>query len=340
MKLDELYSEVKKIISTVDFNNLWEGFRPLKFALYNDRECYFDGKYIPKTDDFLANTAIKYNGEMIAIWNVMDDITPIVMTSKIIHEMFHGFQMLKKETRFPNEFEAIYKYQYIPENLSIKLLENKLILELLQSFNKEKFNTLLSLMKYRYNKYHYEFMYELKIEQIEGSANSVELNALKQISKEQYNLKLEKMKENIVCKTKLFPIRVNSYDIGALRIEILKNNHIKFNEGFNNSIYIEELLTNIEEAKEFEIDDISYLVSDYELKKQQLVKKALEKNDIVMDYETNLLGINFYNAMKYDKYIISQYFVMYGEEENPIVKYGDFVIETAGIGNIKRIYKL
>ena len=43
-----LYIEIKKLIDTVDFSKLWCGFRPLKFALYNATECYFNGEYIPK----------------------------------------------------------------------------------------------------------------------------------------------------------------------------------------------------------------------------------------------------------------------------------------------------
>ena len=128
----------------------------------------------------------------------MEDISPDILTSKMVHEMFHGYQSLKKESRFPNEFEAVLNYKYIPQNLGIKLLENKLIVELLESFNIEKFEYLLSLMKYRYNHFKYEFMYELEIEQIEGSANNVELNALKQLSKVEYQKKLKKMKENIL----------------------------------------------------------------------------------------------------------------------------------------------
>ena len=38
MNLAEMFYKVKEHIAKVDFNNLWEGFRPLKYALYNDKE--------------------------------------------------------------------------------------------------------------------------------------------------------------------------------------------------------------------------------------------------------------------------------------------------------------
>ena len=86
MKIDLkiLYNQIKENINKIDFSKLWNGFKPLKFALYNDEECFFNGEYIKKTDDFLANTAISYNGEIIAIWNVVEDSDTTILTSKII----------------------------------------------------------------------------------------------------------------------------------------------------------------------------------------------------------------------------------------------------------------
>ena len=108
-----MYYAVEELIKKVDFNKLWPGFEPLKFALYNENECFFDGEFVNKTDEFLANTAIKYNGEMIAIWKLTEEINPVILCSKIIHEMYHGYQNINGESRFPDEFEAIVNYKCI-----------------------------------------------------------------------------------------------------------------------------------------------------------------------------------------------------------------------------------
>jgi len=63
--LEDLYKKIADAITQIDFSKLWEGFKPLKFALYNDEECYFNGSYIEKTADFCANTAIEFQGEVI-----------------------------------------------------------------------------------------------------------------------------------------------------------------------------------------------------------------------------------------------------------------------------------
>jgi hypothetical protein len=49
--LESLYYEIEALISKVDFEKLWCGFYPLKFALYNADEYFFNGRYIEKTDD-------------------------------------------------------------------------------------------------------------------------------------------------------------------------------------------------------------------------------------------------------------------------------------------------
>lgn len=340
IKLDELYYEVKKYIEDIDFSKIWEGFKPLKFALYNEKECFFDGEYITKTENFLGNTSIKYNDEYIAIWDVLEDISPVILTSKIVHEMFHGFQQKHGEVRFPDEIDAIYKYKYIDQNLSLKILENELIVELLGYFEQSKFNKLLGIRKYRYNHFTYEYLYETSIEQIEGTANYVELQVLKDISYEDYLLKINNMKQEILSPKNLFPIRIISYDIGTLLLVLLHDNNIDFNIGFTDDTFMFNL---VDKSKEENLLDMLFLdeeIDIYNKKSADIITKALSDNDVVMDYKTNLLGFNVYNARYYDNHIISRYFVMYGDINNPTIQYGDFVIETFEEKVVTKIYKI
>jgi hypothetical protein len=338
--LEELYYEVDKYIKLIDFSKLWIEFKPLKFALYNDNECFFDGKYIEKTEIFLANTAINYNGEIIAIWNVSDYEDPILLTAKMVHEMFHGFQMINMESRFPNEMEALYKYDYSDENLSIKLLENKIICELIDDFNMYKFNDLLDIRRYRYEKFNYEFMYETSIEQIEGAANYVELQVLKQLSNDLYIKKLKYIKSFITKPNNLLPIRIISYDIGALMISILKDNNISFNEGFSNISIGLEL---IKDKKAKYINNclcMENFIASYNNKTKEIIDKAIYNNDVIVDYNVELIGVNVYNARCYNSYIVSTYFVMYNDNNKQIIKYGDFVIESDEVAKASKIYKI
>ena len=174
MELHEYYSEINSRIEKIDFDALWKDFKPLRFALYNDKKCFFDGQYIEKTDDFFANTAIEFNGEVIAIWNVSEPTDSDVLTSKIVHEMFHGFQTISGEKRYADEMDALFEYCYSNENLSVKAEENRLLSELAEHFDYAKFTGFLGLRKMRAEQFEYEFRYETSIEQIEGTANFVE----------------------------------------------------------------------------------------------------------------------------------------------------------------------
>ena len=337
--LEGLYKIVKSYIDKVDFSLLWKGYKPLRFALYNNEQVYFDGKYVEKTQEFIANTAIEYNGEMIGIWNVMEDVDPIILASKMIHEMFHGFQRLNNESRFPDELDALYKYKYNNENLSIKLEENKLIVKLLDNFNKEDFDKLLGLRKYRLEKFPFEYRYESMIEQIEGSANNIELNSLKQLSKELYEVKLNSLKESIVNKANFLPIRVLCYDIGALLLEVLKINNIAYDDGFSKEPFSISLLDGVEPSKVDASCSFDNEIKAYFGNAENIINSAIEKNDVVVEGNYNILGVNVYNAIFYKGYIISIYFLMYGNPEAPKIEYGNFVIESKGDKILTKVYK-
>lgn len=82
----EMWSEINERIDRLDFNKLWPAFKRYDFAVYNDEEVCFNGDLMAKTDGFLANTAIQYKGQWIAIFSV-DEKNLDQITSKIVHEM-------------------------------------------------------------------------------------------------------------------------------------------------------------------------------------------------------------------------------------------------------------
>lgn len=340
MDLERLYYEVKNYIDEVDFSKLWRGFEPLKFALYTDKECFFDGAYIEKTDEFLANTSILYNGEWIAIWQVQEPMNPIVLTSKIIHEMFHGFQRIHNESRFFDDLDALYNYKYEEGNLSLKLKENHLLYHLSTQFDEEMFEQLLQIRKYRFNSFHYAYHYESCIEQIEGTANYVELHCLKQLSAELFEKKLSAMKERIIAPNNLLPVRVICYDIGALLLYVMAENTIAFEEGFSSVTFAEAMISDVvgkEYISEYSVKD---LLDSYNARAGEIIRKAIEKIELVTDTPCELFGVNVYDAIFYQNHIISRYFVMFGSEDNKQIEYGDFVIETNAYKKVTKIYRI
>ena len=307
MNLAKIYNEVKCHIETVDFSALWDGFAPLKFALYNNKECFFDGNYIEKTDAFLANTAIFYNGEWIAIWCVQEGEDTVILASKIVHEMFHGFQMANNDSRFFDDMDALYNYKYTDGNLSLKLRENRLLCHLAEHFDKTLFAEFLGIRKYRLKMYSYEYHYEAYIEQIEGTANYVELQCLKQLSAEQFEKKLLAMREHIVNQRHLLSVRIVSYDIGALLLFVLAENAVAFEKGFSSVPFSEAILEGIEESPYASDFSMKELIDAHYSKAAAVVHDAIHKNTLVCDAPSDLLGVNIYDAVFYQNYIISRY---------------------------------
>lgn len=341
LTLKDLHEAVKKRVDSVRCEELWQGFKPLRFALYNDTECYLDGRYIEKTDRFLGNTAIEYDGEFIAIWYVSGEPDLDILASKMIHEMFHGFQNSNNDSRFPQELSALYQYRYSDENLSLKLKEQRLLADMVQEFSGEKLKKLLQYRKYRYDHFPYEFVYEARVEQIEGSANYVELRALKQISESLYLQKLEQMKRNILEPANLLPVRIVSYDVGALLLHVLKENRVSFEQEFSDTTFSEYLISGMEETDPGDVEtNLSRCIEGYFHQTRKVIDAALQKNDVVMGHRSKLLGVNVYNAVYLNGYITSTYFVMYGEEASPTVVHGDFVIETPEEGIVTKIYRM
>ena len=90
--LQHTAEEVAHRISALDFAQLWPGFHPYRFALYDEDTVFFNGTFFSRTADFVGNTAIVYQGEPIAIWNLEEVPDINVLSAKIVHEMFHAFQ--------------------------------------------------------------------------------------------------------------------------------------------------------------------------------------------------------------------------------------------------------
>lgn len=71
----------------------------------------------------------------------------------------------------------------------------------------------------------------------------------------------------------------------------------------------------------------------------ELINRAIAKNDVIFDGETPLLGVNIYDAVCRRGYIITKYFVMFGDKKSPRTESGNFVVETSRRGFLKRIYR-
>ncbi|MBO4384507.1 MAG: hypothetical protein J5854_03715 [Clostridia bacterium] len=345
MELDVLYHQVKESVSSLDHNRIWPGFKPLRFALYDDKRCYFDGQWVEKTDAFCANTSIVFNGEQIAIWMVQEELKPSVLASKLVHEMFHGYQnMTGVMLNAPNEFEALFRYKYDAENLSLKLRENELLLELMDQFDEDKLAELLAHRKLRSELFPYEFAYETKEEEIEGAANYVEWQVLKQLDESAADALTARMREMMTKPEFLFPIRISCYYTGALMINALLAAGMYGFEPSVRSVLL-SVLDDIAPScgdlpdKEALKSAAESAVKAFNKKTDEIIRSALENGQVVLNGPAELKGVNVYNARCLNGFITSTYFLMYNDGAEDKMLFGDFVIEMQDEKTIARAYR-
>ncbi len=340
MDLKQLYNNVNQRIQSLDFTRLWKGFIPLKFALYNDELCCFNGDYIEKTSDFTANRSIVYQGEPIAIWKVNGPMDEDILAADMVHEMFHAFQNQNGEHRFPDEMEAPVKYQYHGDAMTLKAEENRLLAKLMEDFCREDYEKLLRCRKYRSIHYPYEYGYESSVEQIEGSATYVELAALKQLSPEKYQQHLSELLDKLRDPAKLFPVRILSYEVGALLFLLSKEQGLADFEFFSEIPFTSSMLDGVTEEELLPVDPaIQGLMDSFFSGSREDIAQALSEGDLIADHDCRLLSANIYDARYVEPYLLSRFFVLYEDENGKHSPSGDFVMELEGKDCIRKIWR-
>jgi hypothetical protein len=281
---------------------------------------------------------------MIAIWNVQQEMPISVFASKMIHEMFHGFQNIQEWDCWANEMEALYKYKYSEENLSIKLHENKLLLELLDEFDTEKYKELLACRKYRSIKFPYEFSYECKGEEIEGSANYVEWQVLKQLDADEEAKLIADMHKTMLHPKSFFPIRISGYYTGALLINTMIHAG-GYDYGAKNRPLIKHIIEGMDSVDkvnagtEEEQKNVSEAFTSFMDESKRIVETAVEAGKVVLTGPVEIAGVNIYDARCYNGYLTSRFFLMYSENgENKIIR-DNYVIKMKDEKTIDIVYK-
>lgn len=220
--MQQLYRAVDRILNTIDFESIWHGFTKYDFALYDKTRVCYRGKIMAKDERFLGNTAIQLDNQIIAIWKIEtpEQEDSELLASNLVHEMFHAFQRQRGEFRFPNDLALLN----IPDDAAyfqMKYFENQLLCIACKSKETaekrrclEKF---MSQRKYRDTVFGNIVKQEFLAETIEGMAEYAGCMALKQISLQKYEEKIESyLKKLGAVDNELFDIRRQLYYSGAI----------------------------------------------------------------------------------------------------------------------------
>lgn len=193
---------VAQRLERLDFAALWPGFRPYGFAFYGRSDACMDGVCFPRPENFRGCTALLFRGRPIAIWDVerggLEDMD--ILAAKLVHEMFHAFQLEQEETRFPDDLEAL-DYQPDEEALAWKWRENQLLAQAAcsedQAGTRALLSQLMAIRGRREARMGRAVQCEYMVETAEGMAEYVELLALAALSPEKYVRQLSAIRREL-----------------------------------------------------------------------------------------------------------------------------------------------
>ena len=313
--LEQAYCQIEARFDRLDFSALFRGFHRFPFALYDDSHAFINGKTIDKPAGFLGNTSVKYNGEYTAIWKLEEGAQDWdVLASKLVHEMLHAFQNASGETRWADEREALAKYRYDETNFSVKLTEADCMRHCLTEHSSEDFERLLRLRRARRERFPYEYDYEARIEQIEGTANHIELAALKQLDETKAKQRWEALFTDLSDPSRYFPVRAVTYLSGAAMIACLREYTDMVTDSFIDVPFSVEAIANVQPCQLPENDaSVTKCLSDWQDRSRKKVEQALKKGELVLNGEYRLIGWNVYDSVRCGKYAILSVFIGYIE---------------------------
>jgi len=112
-ELKQIYGKVNGLLERLDYDSIWKGFSRKKLFLYQKDWVCSENKMFPWIEEFVGNSTIFWENEQVAIWkieeetDVNDENEMLYLAANLVHEMFHAFQMERKEERFPNDLKRL-----------------------------------------------------------------------------------------------------------------------------------------------------------------------------------------------------------------------------------------
>jgi len=341
--IKKIIYQINMRLAKLDFESLWTEFHYFQYALYDKTTVYLDNGDITVWDQrFIGNTAIEFQGRLLAIWNIgeakIKDFD--VFTSKLVHEMFHAFQKEKHETRWANEIHGL-AYDYNLTNMTLKHQENEMLCQCFEAYDQRDWNDFVSLRLYRDSMYAANVRYEAGIEVIEGMAQYIEIKALRRLNLVKGNKALQDIIKTLKNAANLFPIRKSCYHSGTLLCLVAENAGLTIRHLIGHETKtIFELISEAGEYKVFEAEDenVETNLEKYELYRQLTLKRTVAKATTIIEGDFMLIGMDPLNTFSYQGRIHCRDFVMYQDQETSKLIQQACVLELDAQNHIRKIY--
>ena len=217
----QLYEKVNVLLQLVPYEDICPGFRRCGYAIYNSSQVWLADKVIPWDNRFVGNTAIEFEGEFIAIYQVENPgkTDAEILAANLVHEMFHAYQMRSGEDHWPDDFKLLAYPENI-ENYRLKYAENQLLADAYGEIGSRRAGMLAAFRAIREQRRKLAGEYlkqELLIEHIEGRAEYAGCRALQFINPHKFQERMERY----LCALRnmnqaFFDIRQQAYITGAV----------------------------------------------------------------------------------------------------------------------------
>ncbi|WP_066506733.1 hypothetical protein [Abyssisolibacter fermentans] len=340
--MQNIINEINKRLDSLDFNKLWKGFTRYDYALFDDENVYFNnGEVIPVDNRFWGNTSIEYEDRYIAIWMINGYINIDVLTACIVHEMFHAHQNTCKQKVYSNEYLGLY-YPYNLENYKYRYKERLLLVKALIEKDidiKENLINKFIMTRLKRAKMIDEYInYEKSIETCEGPAEYLCIKALKKLSHEEYEKRVDNMC-NVLCELSenIFNTRRMAYYTGVLQCMISEemNKDVFYAVGESNVCLFDRILKEGYDEVSEDDEDIDYDNSIIEELYDKYIENIKNNINVVLNNKKakkesgkfSIAGFDPNNRVLYDNMIYHKYFVIIldgNEKRNikgPVVTY-------------------
>jgi len=186
----EMAIKIEELMNRIKLDEYWPDFRSVAYALYNNEEVHlFNHPYtnyqtqtIPSEPVFNgADTVILYHNHPTAIVNLEHYETIESLYPILVHELFHGYQYLYGEKRWPDELLGS-QYPLIADNIELRSLEREQLYSAVLNSGQEAISNFINLREKRKALIGKYADYECLIESVEGTAWYVEFLASMKIS--------------------------------------------------------------------------------------------------------------------------------------------------------------
>lgn len=195
--MDKKIPTINSLISANPPHLYWDDFQVTAYAFFDEKNVYIfnhpnyktgnenDFSTISRTEQFNGCTLILFEDYPTAIIDLSFYKDHDTLYAILIHELFHGYQYLNNEKRFPNELLGV-KYPNNVKNIELRNRERIALYKAVTLKNaKDRYHSLqqfISLRHIRGQAFKQYVEYENLLETVEGPAFYVENLALTKVS--------------------------------------------------------------------------------------------------------------------------------------------------------------